>query len=425
MNKQLLQAWNRTANLSVLSLLLIPAACMVAVLSGHLHAQQAVAVDEQIFYLKDGMAIRDVSTPSRGNEISMKSAPGLPPQALTDRFGEDVMDVQLGDIDNDGDDELVLLGRTKLAVFELNGGNYELAPEKTLQLYDRSIYDTHPMISFDGIVPWLSYLADWGIPAKLVSEEDWSGGRLTIGDADNDGENEVILTRTSAYSRSSFPFSGYYIVAEILKWEDGGYVLVDVFRRCSLNDGIFILDLDRDGANEIMMGRGTNYGVFGHVENPQDYPTDETSIYGQGGSYTGQYQSKGVLSLAENTHEISQVSAITIQDGMPIIFRVGLAAMGGESRVLGTIRSYVLDPARIPRLTSERLLQGTPAVPNFSGEDLEEKYRPVQVPTTGDLLQRRADVNGLSVGDYDGDGELDIVVNVPGQARIYKLRKEQ
>lgn len=417
MNKHLLQAWNRAARLPMLSLFLIPAACMVAVLPCLLHAQQAVAVDEQIFFLKNGTMVRDPSPPARGREIRIESAPGLQPQTLTDGFGEDVMDVQLGDLDNDGGDELVVLGRTKLAIYELNGGNYEPAPEKTLQLYDQSIYDNHPQISYEGVL----------IPfeGRLIREEDRSGGRLTIGDVDNDGDNELIITKIVAYTNLGFPFGQYRSVTEILKWEDDRYILQDVFTAGTLKDVVFILDLDGDGTNEIMIGRGSNYGIFGRVENPEEYANYDTNIYGYIGSYTGRYQPKGLLILTENTDEIIQVSAITIQDGTPIIFRVGLAAIAGDTRTLGTIRSYVLDQDQMSVLTSERMKLSSPGVPYIWGRDLEEAYQPIQVPTIGDLLQRRAEVNGLSVGDYDGDGILDIIVNTPGRALVYRLEEGQ
>lgn len=136
----------------------------------------------------------------------------------------------IGDCDNDGDNELLLAGRDgSIEVMEWN---------KNTQTYDSTAVLHSPFYPL--------FLARQFIAEKFLDEymPPPDAGGFAIGDLTGDGENEIAATWYGAVYKY---IGGSYRIIGLNSW---------IFRNNGGNGDCFIGDCDNDGQNELIMSGG-------------------------------------------------------------------------------------------------------------------------------------------------------------------------
>ena len=193
----------------------------------------------------------------------------------------------IGDCDNDGDNELLIGGRdAALRVMEWNEEKQTYEQTHTL----RSPFYPLRRLDADGFaigdltgdgeneiaVSWYATVHKWiGGKYRIIGWNpwiEWNGGGSPdcyIGDCDNDGQNELILSCRD-WTRSVpeivvFKWNGWRLV-KVAEWNDPG-----------INGEVFMAgmgDTDYDGENEIVLGSGDKVVVLNwDKENREFKPT--------------------------------------------------------------------------------------------------------------------------------------------------------
>jgi len=193
----------------------------------------------------------------------------------------------IGDCDNDGDNELLIGGRdAALRVMEWNEEKQTYEQTHTL----RSPFYPLRRLDADGFaigdltgdgeneiaVSWYATVHKWiGGKYRIIGWNpwiEWNGGGSPdcyIGDCDNDGQNELILSCRD-WTRS---------IPEIVvfKWNGWRLVKVEEWNDPGINGEVFMAgmgDTDYDGENEIVLGSGDKVVVLNwDKENREFKPT--------------------------------------------------------------------------------------------------------------------------------------------------------
>jgi len=193
----------------------------------------------------------------------------------------------IGDCDNDGDNELLIGGRdAALRVMEWNEEKQTYEQTHTL----RSPFYPLRRLDADGFaigdltgdgkneiaVSWYATIHKWnGEKYRIIGWNpwiEWNGGGSPdcyIGDCDNDGQNELILScrdwTKSIPEIVVFKWNGWRLV-KVAEWDDPG-----------INGEVFMAgmgDTDYDGENEIVLGSGDKVVVLNwNKENREFKPT--------------------------------------------------------------------------------------------------------------------------------------------------------
>jgi hypothetical protein len=131
----------------------------------------------------------------------------------------------IGDCDNDGKNELLIAGRdSKIAVMEWDEEN---------QIYTESAVLHSPFYNL------------FLIRQILTGLTPPDAGGFAIGDVTGDGENEIVATWYGAVYRF---IAGKYRIIGLNSW---------IFRNGGANGDCFIGDCDNDGKNEVIMSGGS------------------------------------------------------------------------------------------------------------------------------------------------------------------------
>lgn len=396
-------------------------AALIILAHPSLSAQATRLESGKIFVQDQSFIARVNQSPTPGKQvIHFQSLSGPRDSFVLDELDEEVKDIKLGDVDNDGTDEIVVLTRLRFYVYEKSGGRYTLANEKTTELYGAGRPGDPSVVS-----PAISWAAR--TPA-FVSEEDRSGGRIAIGDVNHDGLNEVVVSKTLLYNQDpQTPFKEFYSAVDILQWQTGGFEVQDTYTRLfgDGSEGVYIEDLDKDGKSELIIARSTDFAIYEFVEDPENYPKQDRGLYMQRGFKTGRYQPIGLLRFTgKNLAEWAQRSCLVAIDDKMILVRVVTFVSSGNTDEVGLVKLFEISPEVMLRLEKGRLKRtDPPSVTVLTTNDFVQSFQPIRLPTV--VLKNRvvALVSSLSVGDIDNDGIVEVVVNTPGRALVYRLEE--
>jgi len=201
----------------------------------------------------------------------------------------------IGDCDNDGKIEMLVAGRdNKIRVFEWDETKQTYLEMHTLfpPFYPISTPDAGGFairdLTGDGKneigATWGASVHKWSNGKyKIVGYNSWifdnGGGSADclIGDSDNDGENELIVSGGPMHQRADVP--------EIVIFKWNGINLVKEAEWNNPNSGYIYMpgigDIDEDGENEIVVGSGFKVFVLDWNKNTNSF--DETIIKTTGG----------------------------------------------------------------------------------------------------------------------------------------------
>ena len=203
----------------------------------------------------------------------------------------------IGDCDNDDKNEMLVVGRdNKIRVFEWDDTKQTYLEMHTLfpPFYPISASDAGGFaigdLTGDGKneigATWGTSVHKWSNGKyKIIGYNSWifdnGGGSADcfIGDYDNDGENELIVSGGPLHQQAEVP--------EIVIFKWNGLALVKEAEWDNPNQGYIYMptvgDVDDDGENEIVCGSG--YKVFVLDWNKNTKTFDETVIKTTGGEY--------------------------------------------------------------------------------------------------------------------------------------------
>ena len=202
----------------------------------------------------------------------------------------------IGDCDNDGDNELLIGGRdSKLRIFEWDETKQTYLEMHALHcpLYPTYQFDAGGFaigdLTGDGeneiAATWSTAVHKWiGEKYRIIGWNPWifqrGGGSADcyIGDCDNDGENELIVSGGPLGDSSSVPeivifeWNGWRLV-KVAEWDDpgvSGYIYMPG-----------LADVDDDGENEIVCGSAYKVVVLDWNKNTNEFePTIIETTYG-------------------------------------------------------------------------------------------------------------------------------------------------
>ncbi len=205
----------------------------------------------------------------------------------------------IGDCDNDGKNEMLVVGRdNKIRVFEWDEIKHTYLEMHTLfpPFYPTATTDAGGFAIGDFTGDGKNEIgATWGTSVhkwingkyRTIGYNPWifnnggGSGDCFIGDYDNDGENELIVSGGPIYPESTVP--------EIVIYKSNGFSLIKEAEWDNPNQGFnyvympWIGDVDEDGENEIVCG--SSYKVYVLDWNKNSKSFDETVIKTTEGKY--------------------------------------------------------------------------------------------------------------------------------------------
>jgi FG-GAP-like repeat len=333
--------------------------------------------------------------------------------------GLDSASVAWGDVDRDGDLDLLLGGEGSSAIWQNEGGNLgstRLAQFASADLGDVAFID----VNTDGILDVFVtggagasrlYLGEAGGIFREVAPSPFAQltrSAVAWGDADNDGDLDAVLFGVSRLDLRDFPqLYGY------ANGGTGGFVQERWFN-FALRDGAAAwVDIDNDGDNDLILTGSTTFNASGA----------QTVVY---------RNEEGVLApMAHNLPPIAY-SALAIADfdldGDPDLV---ISGANGNGLLTKLFRNdgrggFTQVSTALPQLSSPSLAWGDYDADGFpeliltGGTDttfgVASGTTEIWLNSGGDILRRSGNsFSGVrqgtaAWGDSDGDGDLDLVI---------------
>ena len=203
-----------------------------------------------------------------------------------------VRDVEIGDIDNDGKNEIVIGTHAPgiVAILEYKDGEYvetevdrideDFVHEIEIEDIDNDgineFFVTFTLPNFEGkINPGLIKMYKWngyGYDVMILESNDVTNAKeIALGDVDNDGNIEMIAIYSCVPKDAKDPSKGMLIPSNIKKFDfDDGNISNEVIyslnhtnpSNCFITErSVDIGDIDDDGKNEIVIGTHT-MGIY-------------------------------------------------------------------------------------------------------------------------------------------------------------------
>lgn len=252
----------------------------------------AMLVEKQLPFLTDAsdiLAVGDVDGDGsrdviyrRGGVLGIERMRGKGDQRSAIDFIEipggntDVRDVAVGDIDSDGMNEVAVLTRKQLHVLEYEGGT--LSKKASVPIYGPNRFgEARILNAADEFVQ--QQLAMGGEEAGRLLEEKMVGALVEIGDADNDGDMEILVSKPNGLAGEFGPM----YALDIIRWNGRQLETVYSFPSGSGrgNTGFTVLDLNGDGKNELIRGGRSGYvGMYRFVEEERKFEVNVRCLFG-------------------------------------------------------------------------------------------------------------------------------------------------
>ncbi|HEC66831.1 MAG TPA: VCBS repeat-containing protein [bacterium] len=307
---------------------------------------------------------------------------------------EKISDVAVGDVDNDGTDEIAVIAGKELYVFENKNNKFVLDPTKTTPLYGEKRFGKKEILETMNkfVEGRVSGAKKYGVELVKLDFEKLEGKRVIIGDVDNDGANEMVVSKLTPIIEEGV---GYSYTLDILKWKKEHFEVI----YCNPSPvgpgdaGISISDLNIDGDNELIFG-GSNGGFeILKYNKSKDYFWTEMSVWIREKIYDQRInvsnlngQNVLVYSIIEPEGEDTGKTQIVYlnKDAFPVLGKT-FNKIGGEERFIWPDEFA----SRFPiRHISER----------FEG------------------------IKSFVIGNLDNDKENELIVNTAAGAYIYGLK---
>lgn len=324
---------------------------------------------------------------------------------------DEIRDVTIGDANNDGIDEIIILSKENLYVFGKKGKDFILDNTKTISIYEQGRYTE-------------SYIT------KILGLEltDRKRGRVVVGDITNDGKNEIILSKIIGRDAD-----GSYISIDILSWQEESFKLINdsIWSDGSGEEGFAVVDLDNDGTNELMV---TTFGIIKvYKYNRDDFR--EKAWFELSINAGDQRTTVGIINEVKaliyclqcvtsgSQNEIGQIRVVDLnaQIFSRLVKRKGLGiehkhinlALLSDAEFAQLKQSWAeIDQMQIPK---EEFIQ--------RGKSIQLPTKSYQVsPKSGLYGKKYSELQSLVVGDIDGNNKIEIIANMPDGAYIYGLK---
>ena len=160
----------------------------------------------------------------------------------------------------------------------------------TDSLYSRSVAPTLPSLSkIASIAP------GWCGEVVGISDQSYAGWEVAIGDADNDGQNEILAGGCPDSKLDMYKYSGGKWNAKTL-----GSNFANFYP--ALTKNIKITDLNNDGQNEIVLGTGSDGDYDGTGENAREDDAKIHILKIEGNTITRHLQNRTVNTGSTYTH---------------------------------------------------------------------------------------------------------------------------
>ncbi len=327
-----------------------------------------------------------------------------------------IRDVAIGDVDNDGIDEIIILSRENLYVFEKKNRDFIMNNAKTVSIYEQGRYTESYITETLGLEP-----------------TDRKRGKVIVGDITNDGKNEIILSKIIGQGADS-----PYISIDVLSWQEESFKLINdsIWYDGSGEEGFAVVDLDDDGINELMI---TFASIIIEV---YQYERDDFRVkawfelglnIGDPRTTVGMFDGAKVLIYCARyitSGPQDDVGQIRLIDLNPQIFPQ-LAKRKGLEIEHRHINAALLSKAElaqfIQQLKQRRKQRRTLQIPKEKfiqiSETIQLPIKSYQVsPKSGLYSRKYCELQSLVVGDIDGDNKIEIIANMPAGAYIYGLK---
>lgn len=318
----------------------------------------------------------------------------------------EIRDMIAGDIDNDGDDEIVFITKEHIFVLEKENGQFIVDTNKTTHLYGPDRKGKPNVIS-----PRIE-----SAYVRPLSEELKEAGKIAIGDVNNDGKNEIVITKTFLHPHEFQTIIPQLICSnDIFQWQKDHFEVIDAIIAGDYNAGIYIIDIDKDGLNELIIG-GSSVYIFKSVQQHEDYLVKDPGRWWYR-ALNGGFYIYGVIDFNNNGGD--QRIAIKDIDNTSIMSYCTIWDIGKKYiKNIGKIRTFDFSPSLIK--TGGKLVGNKKM---FDIEGFSEISAAVNLPISkykGGLPF--VNLKSIVLGDIDNNGEVEVIANIVDQAQIYDLK---
>lgn len=327
-----------------------------------------------------------------------------------------IRDVAIGDVDNDGIDEIIILSRENLYVFEKKNKDFIIDNAKTVSIYEQGRYTESYITETLGLEP-----------------TDRKGGKVVVGDITNDGKNEIILSKIIGRSADASHMS-----VDVLSWQEESFKLINdsIWYAGSRKEGFAVVDLDDNGINELMITfagitikvyqyEGDDFRVKAWFELGLNVGDPRTTIGMFDEAKVLIYCARYITSGPQD--DVGQIRLIGLNSQIfpQLAKRKGLKI---EHRHINAALLSKAELAQfIQQLKQRRKQKRTLQIPKEKfiqiSKTIQLPVKSYQVsPKSGLYSKKYCELQSLVVGDINGDNKIEIIANMPDGAYIYGLK---